>query len=223
MPPHLIFGLTALVIFFGSLEAFFGLGYGSGFDERTVATLWSVLLLGLTSRVCFQIANLRSGAGADGTRTPRFFWRFVAFSFAFLAIDDGLQVHENLDKLVHLVAGLRETALTDRFDDAIVLAYALAGAVFLIRYRNELERVPGTVVGLAIAFALALVSAAFDVMTNRSEYLDWMGLEGQVRDMTDSAATIIEEGAKLLAGATLLVTFTRIRQVYRGDPERTPS
>jgi hypothetical protein len=46
-----------------------------------------------------------------------------------------------------------------------------------------------------------------------------MGLQGQMRQTADWAATIVEEGAKLLAGATLLVTFARIREVYRGDPE----
>lgn len=223
MSPGLIFGLTALVIVYGSLEGLFGVDYGSGFGELSVATLWSVLLLGMTSRVCFHIAALRSGTGADGTRGPRFFWRFVAFSFAFLAVDDALQVHENLDKLVHQIAGLSETALTDRLDDVIVLGYALAGAIFLLTYRDELERVPGTIGRLAIAFALALVSAAFDVLTNRSEYLDWMGLQGQLRQMVDWAATVIEEGAKLLAGATLLLTFTRIREVYRTAPASSPS
>jgi hypothetical protein len=156
MSPRLIFGLSALVIVYGSLDGLIGLGYGSGFGELSIATLWSVILLGMTSRVCFRIADLRLGTGTEGTAYPRFFWRFVAFSFAFLAIDEALQVHENLDKLVHLLAGLRETALTDRIDDAIVLIYALAGAIVLIRYRRELERVPGTLGRLAVAFALAL-------------------------------------------------------------------
>lgn len=203
-----IFPATVAVILFGSLELV-GFSYGSGFGETSVATLWSVLLLGMTSWVCFRVAADYVDNRQESYRGARLFWRFLAFSFAFLALDDGLQVHEGLDKLIHWSLGLEETAVTDRLDDIIVLAYALAGAFILYVNRSELVRVPGTVELLYVAFGLAVTSAFFDVLTNRQEYLDWFGVEGATRESIAFLSTIAEEGTKLLAGATLLFTFSR--------------
>jgi hypothetical protein len=166
--------------------------------------------MGLTSWVCFQIADLPDTHGKEGTREYRFFWRFVAFSFAFLAVDDGLRVHEHLDKLLHFIFGIEETGLTDRLDDLIVLCYIVAGGVILYRYRSEITRVPGTAPLLAVAFLLALVMVVLDTLSGRMDYLDWFELKGRTRRTVHALITITEESAKLLGGATLLVTFSHI-------------
>ena len=47
-------------------------------------------------------------------------WGLIAGGFVFLAVDEALQIHERLDFVIHKALNIRETALTDRLDDAII-------------------------------------------------------------------------------------------------------
>jgi hypothetical protein len=200
--PQIVFPATFVVVAYAGL----GAGFGSGFEEASFATAYSVLMMAAASWACFQVAKQRDAetGGQDGVR---FFWRFVGFAFAFLALDEGLQIHENLDKLVHIILGLTETAWTDRIDDFLILGYGLAGVAFLIRYRSEILRVPNARWYLGLAFGLTLVSVTFDVLSNRNEYLDWLNLHGQAREDVDFFADLMEEGGKLFAVSALLIGF----------------
>lgn len=60
-------------------------------------------------------------------RDPSVVWAIIASGFLFLAADEVLRIHENLDQLIHYVFGLKETNLTDRIDDLIVGMYGLVG------------------------------------------------------------------------------------------------
>lgn len=203
--PRVAFLTTFLVIAFASIRVIFGIILGSGFEEASLATLYSVCLLMLTAWICFQIAGERqSRAGASNAH----FWRFVGVAFAFLAMDEGLQIHERLDHLIHLVFGITETAWSDRIDDLIVIGYGIAGVAILFRFRTEISETPGSIRYLAIAFCLFLVSSVIDVLTNRNEFLDWFQLQGQLRFTVEVLAEIVEEGGKLLAVTALLLAFS---------------
>lgn len=210
LEPKAVFLTTLLVVIYASLDPVLGIGFGSGFDELSFATLYSVGLLGATAWVCFQLAELREGAWRDGRFHARFLWRFLGWAFVFLALDEALQIHENLDKLIHIILAMDETAWTDSIDDVILLSYGLAGLAILVRCRAEVFRVPAARRYLALAFGLFLVSVVFDVLTNRKAYLDWLELEGQARDGVSAFAAIVEEGGKLFTGAALLVGFGSI-------------
>lgn len=199
--------MTLLVVAYASIEPLFEVGFGSGFGETSFATLYSVLMLSATSWVCFQIARQRDQETVGSGNRAGFFWRFVGYAFAFLALDEGLQIHENLDRLLHIILGVTENAWTDRIDDLIVLGYGLAGMAVLVRYRSEILRVPNTKWYLAFAFFLFLITVTFDILSNRDEYLDWLNLEGQTRETVRFFATLAEEGGKLFAISALLVGF----------------
>jgi len=199
--------ITCAVLLYASLKPLFGFGFGSGFDEGTVATLYSVILLGTIGWVCFRIGKARAAAGAPGQTRP--FWRFVGAAFVFLALDEGIQIHEGLDDLLHILLIGEETAWSDRIDDVIVLAYGLAGAALLVRHRQEL-RISGIDLRLiAIAFGVFLVSGLVDIATNRSEYIALIGLGDLDEVMLENIEEAIEESTKLIAGALLLLGFAQ--------------
>ena len=53
-------------------------------------------------------------------RSPAILWFLICLGFIFLAFDDYCSIHENVDRWIHHVLGMKETALSDRIDDVLV-------------------------------------------------------------------------------------------------------
>ena len=208
LTPITVYVPTVLVIVFAMLSELFSFSYGGGFGESSAATIFSMVLLGATALVCFGTAYTRAGQNDDNARRAAILWIVVGVAFIVLALDEGFMIHENLDQLFHRIAEISETAWTDRIDDFILLVYGLIGLLILFRFRAEFLGTPRARKYFAAAFVLFFISFVLDALTNRREYLDWLGLTGQARQIVHYVAHSIEEIAKLLSGATLLLAFS---------------
>ena len=183
-------------------------GYlGAGFDEGQLGTHISVLILLLTGLTALAIYRGRGGAEALPLFDNRRIWQICGIGFIFLSLDDAFRIHENLDKLIHLVAGLEETGLSDRIDDVLILFYGLIGVGFLWRARDEILQSRWFVTFMAAGFVLMLVQFVVDAGTNSPDLLIWLGVSDDQLPAMLSWAIVVEESAKILAGATLLAGF----------------
>ncbi len=107
------------------------------FGEKGFITILSAVQLLVVSMLSYKIYQARGMMGRSSFwRDPSVVWAIIASGFLFLAADEVLRIHENLDKLIHYVFGLKETNLTDRIDDLIVGMYGLVGIGVLIAYRD---------------------------------------------------------------------------------------
>lgn len=138
-------------------------------------------------------------------------WLLMCLGFCFLTIDEVAFVHEGLDKLGHLVLGVKETALTDRVDDVIPLGYALVGVCVMLRFRRELRRFPGLWTWVGLGMALMVASQVLDALTNRKDVL-WLWLEPGAAAYWWAKLVALEEGLKVLAEAVFLGGFLRCRE-----------
>ena len=66
-------------------------------------------------------------------------WLILVFTSLYLAIDEIIMIHENIDFFIHRIFNIEETGLTDRIDDAIVAIYGLCGLIGIYLYRKELS------------------------------------------------------------------------------------
>ena len=140
-PVH-AFALACLAL---ALGVAVGLGLGdldNQFRESGIVTYTSAALLALTAAMSLRIGRLRRAGAGWSWRDPRIVWLAIGLGFVWLALDDLAQIHENLDRLLHRLAGIEETPLTDRLDDLIILAYGLIGAGVMWACRSELRRFP---------------------------------------------------------------------------------
>ena len=185
------------------------------FRESGIVTYGSVLLLGLISRASFSIGRDRRDHAQPLWRDPRAVWIAIGAGFAFLAIDDLAQVHENLDRLIHVIAGAEATALTDRLDDLIIALYGLVGLWVLWLCRSELKRFGGLLPWLGAGFAILALQVGLDVISNRDEWLDWLAVAEPARPVWRDTMTITEEAAKLFAEAAFLSGFVLALQGLR--------
>ncbi|RIL03877.1 MAG: hypothetical protein DCC71_14800 [Proteobacteria bacterium] len=185
------------------------------FKEGGLVNLASGALLLWIARLASQIGRVRRAEAAA-------IWRVAAIGFAFLAADELFAIHENLDKLVHWLFGIRETPLTDRLDDAIVGLYGVAGAALAFAHRAELLRWrsarPYAVWGAALACAMVVLDAA----TNRSDLFETFLAEPQAKAL-ESWLSVAEDALKLYAETCWMLAAQDVLGAARAAAARDPA
>lgn len=149
------------------------------FRERQIGTLLSVLNLVASGGVSALIAwRIRPAPAA------RFWWLMGAL-FVWVGCDDLFGIHEDVDKLVHVLLGLDPNdPTTDHADDLLVAAYAVPAAALAWIHRAHLASFPWMVICLATAFVLFAAMVVLDYT---------------------HASMAVEESLKLVAGTLIVV------------------
>lgn len=178
------------------------------FDEGRLMTWFSVgqlLAIGALAGITMKIRA--SQTPWTGLHTSWIIWGLLCAGFVFLAADDGLKIHEHMDGLIHKLFHLKETALTDRIDDAIIGVYGLAGLFFLFLYRRELFQFRSVLPYIIVAFVLAFITVGLDMMGNRKEWLQsYFETKKQV-NMAHHWIETAEGTVQSLAEAFFLIAF----------------
>ena len=153
-----------------------------------------------------------------GWRDSHWLWLLLAFGFLFLAVDEVARLHESFDRSMHRTLGMQETALSDRLDDAIVLAYGILGAVVLCAYRAELADYRDVLPLVTCGAILFLFMQGLDTAINRDDVFRAIGVPDEGVGILRSWLGGIEEALKLCAEAALLgsvYTCAYITAVHR--------
>jgi hypothetical protein len=161
------------------------------FRERRAGTYYSAVLLLASGAVAAAIARRTSESSA------RRFWAVAGVGFAYLALDDMLSLHEELDKALHDLMGWdRRHWLTDHLDDAIIVSYGLIAAAWAYGHRHAFR---------SLRWARLLLAAAF------------AGFAGMVVVDAIGRTPTLEEAMKLLSGTMIVIALLA---AYL-DPERS--
>ncbi|WBU65011.1 hypothetical protein [Paracoccus aerodenitrificans] len=190
------------------------------FGEGKIGTVVSGILLALIGLTNFRIWQVRRSGQPFRLSAPENLWLLLSVAFFFLFLDESFQIHEAMDQTIHRITGITETAVTDRIDDLIILAYGLIGVAILFFYRHEVTRIPGLVPFMVAAFALTVLQTGFDALSNGNELLTWFGLPEGLAESLYNWANIAEEALKLLAEAALLAGFAHALRYLRGGSPR---
>lgn len=186
----------------------------AGFFWTEVFEVVSFIVLMAIAVVCARIYAARRGPEAGWLAGTERIWLLMSLGFIFLALDEALSIHETLDVLIHRVFALRETWLTDRVDDLIILVYGIAGILILYAHRSEFTGLAGYRVYFVIGFLLLVAMVVLDLLSNRRDFLYATGLTRSWVPPIHHALEVAEELTKLLAEASFLLGFLSIyRQV----------
>ena len=99
-----------------------------------------------------------------GWREASLLWALIAAGFLFLAVDELVQIHEQIDQWIHALLRIKETAISDRLDDLIVAGYAVIGFSVLFVYRREFRLLRGDVSLVLLGCVLLLAMIVMDVL-----------------------------------------------------------
>ncbi|NIP30180.1 MAG: hypothetical protein GTO02_08525 [Candidatus Dadabacteria bacterium] len=178
------------------------------YKEGQLVTIYSAIKLLITSSICWKIFKLRLGIiSSKVLNNMNSIWLLISIGFFFLAIDELALIHENIDKLIHIIFNMEESPLSDRLDDLIVFIYALIGCAVLYRYKEEIIKYKFVLKYIMIGLALLFVMVIADVLTNKTDILEYF-----ITNKTDMKAVkdildYIEEITKLISESVFIVAF----------------
>ena len=181
------------------------------FHEGRFGTFYPVALLALSSLSCFFL-HLRDAPSLFSVfRQPlerRNIWFWCGFAFAYLSLDDLLEIHEKIDFKLHhwldAMTGIKSNAVTDKLDDLIVV-FVLACAVwFLFKNRDIIASYPAMLASYIFACCLVALMVIFDFFTNGGFLLKALIGKGMYSDLK-SFLFVVEESFKIFACSFILL------------------
>lgn len=202
---RIVLGTDLLLLFFAITLGEYPTQF---FGERRPVTLLSFIQLAAAAVVLLLVFRIRSSAfPGRGVSSPALIWLLMAAGFVFMAFDEVLLFHEHLDEWIHQWFGMEETAITDRIDDVIVLAYGLIGIALLAIYRKEIRvcrrELPWFVGGFIAMFAMVVLDAG----TNRKDVLEWFVMDEALLETLHVWLSIVEEFCKIIAEGLFIIAF----------------
>ena len=168
--------------------------------EASYITWVSFFQLLIISNLAWQTFKLKNTDSA-------FLWAIIAVGFLFLSIDEVIRIHENLDHIIHRTFHLKETAISDRLDDAIVGVYGLIGLWVLYVYRMELKKYKKVLPLIIIGFICVFSMVFSEMIVNRNDVLPFLISDHTLVKSLYSLFKVLEETFKLLAEGVLLSAF----------------
>ncbi len=179
MKPNTIsFPTLALTLNLAVLTGAIIAGYSEGhskryFTEGEVVTFLSSFNLVAISLFCWIVYEKEKLADSVESLHPAgsIIWALMSAGFLFLAFDETMEIHENADFFIHKVFGLKETAITDRLDDMLILFYGVVGLTLFIRFRGRLWPYIDGLRPLIGGVLLLVLMVLFDALTNRRDII----------------------------------------------------
>ena len=132
-----------------------------------------------------------------------------ALGFLFLGFDDLLSLHENIDRLIHLISGIKETPLTDHLDDFILLLYGIIALFFIREFAREFIKHPYMVGLIVCGVAAFFAMSCLDFLSNNDETFSYFfrGLSYSDMRHTKDIFGMIEESVELVGETFFLSAF----------------
>lgn len=198
--------LLNTIFVFLSIVVYFLTGVNP-FSEGGVITFLSAFQLLAISRITYKTAQARKTEKDQSSWSGApLIWTLVSTGFAFLAIDEVLYIHEQIDKLIHYILDIKETGLTDRIDDIIVGIYALVGIAVLFAFKNEVKTCIDRFSFFILGFALLFTMVGLDILTNRDDIL-LMHFDETTTDILMYWLSSAEDSMKIFAEAFFILGF----------------
>ncbi len=177
-------------------------------------SFFQLLLIAYLSRKIFLVFNPQNDKNLQFIRQSHHIWKIFYWGFLFLAFDEILSIHENIDLLIHFIFRIEETQLSDRIDDFLVVVYTIFGILLVFPYRYELKRYRSAFPLWLYSFFLLCFSIIFDSISNGDELLNAI-FEPQIASVLYHVFSYTEESCKLFAESGLILGFNRCLQLSK--------
>ncbi len=184
------------------------------FDDGGFITYFSVIQLFILSYFMHQVFKLRAQSFKRPWKSPALVWAVFSLGFSFLALDDWLMIHELVDKTIHKVWLIQETAVSDRIDDLIVGLYGLIAIGIFVRYRYELKKYKVVMPYVITGFVCLFLMVGIDTVTHRNDILLTV-FSAELTGKIMSWAFVLEESFKIISEGLLIVAAHTCLKIAR--------
>ena len=188
------------------------------FDEGQFGTYFSCLQLLVIAALSGIIFKLEKSSESLQLVKNSGFWLIVSLGTFFLALDDALSFHEELDKWLHKVLDVKETLVTDLADDILVGLYMILALIYVISQWKTLQIFRSSFGYFKLGFILGAVMVVFDILSNNELFVSMVTTDSNVQEQMIMWMGVLEETAKLVAEGFFL---TGVYQCWRSKLNRS--
>ncbi len=194
------------------------------FGENGYMTWFSTLQLLVAAFLCGQIATIRTRAFRSRHysffKRPQVFWWLASAGMAFFALDETLEIHENLDKSIHRWLGIQSTSISGRLDDFIVLFYAGLGLLAIYTFRRELSKYRMSLSWFVWGLGFSFLTICLDMLGHSRETFTYFADNLEQLNKIHHWVGAIEEMPKILAGGAFIVTLYACKLIAKNIGDR---
>ena len=158
----------------------------------------------------FRVAKLSPKLNQSG-----FFWLVVGIGLFFLALDDVVGIHEQLDYWLHDLFDLEETEITDMADDLIVGGYLAIGLIFVVSQWQAIKIFNQAFIFFRLGFVLASVMVLLDIVTSNMFFVSTITDNFTLQLAIKRWLSAIEDSTKIFAEGILIVGTYKCWQIAR--------
>ncbi len=182
------------------------------FNEKGFITTLSCLQLAIAGVLSLTIHTTVKYSSNPKLAKSSLLWLIIGLGLLFLALDDRLEIHEQIDFLLHDLFAIEETNLTDLIDDLIVGLYLLIFFGCIFWQRKIIALFKPSYKWFFMGFGLTLVMILLDVISNNNLFTS--GFIDPDRDvMFREWLSAIEDSAKIFAEGMFIVGIYRCQRI----------
>lgn len=183
------------------------------FEEGGYMTILSCLQLlgsGILARKIFLLAKNSTTPILAKTSS---FWKIASWSLFFLVVDEALQIHERIDRLLHILLnilfGFQETHVSDLIDDLIVGGYVVLFLAYVATKWRSLQLFRRSFIYFRTSLVLTSVTIVGDLASNNELFISLLTSDRHWQFMWQVWVGLIEDIIKIYAEGVFLVGIVR--------------
>jgi hypothetical protein len=151
------------------------------------------------------------------------FWLVIASGLVFVAIDDAIGIHEQIDRWMHTLIGIEENDISDLIDDLIVGGYLALSLVYIALKWQAIRTYKQSFIFFKVGFILSAIMVVLDILSNNRLFVSMMIDNSAIQSTIQEWLEALEDSAKIFAEGMFIVGIYKCWQIAKSlnsDAER---
>ena len=182
-----------------------GLSPFTHFREKGFITTISWVQLLVAAILAWLIYRFAKNSTNLHLKKSSFLWQVIVWGLVFLALDESLSIHEQIDTLTHDWLQIEETSITDLADDLMIALYLLFFLVYIWWQRQIIGLFKPSFHWFWLACGLTVGTIVFDIVSNNDLFLALVFDRPAVLSITQKWLNTIEEALKIFAEGMFII------------------
>ncbi len=142
-----------------------------------------------------------------------FFWLTISIGLFFLALDDLLGIHEQMDYWIHQLFQLKQTDLSDLIDDLIVGGYLILFIIYVTFQWQTIKVFQRSFIFFKLGFILTAGMVVLDIVSNNQLFISMVVDDIAIASVIQQWLEVIEDSAKIFAEGMFIVGVYKCWQI----------
>ncbi|MGD1921526.1 MAG: hypothetical protein ACFCAD_23115 [Pleurocapsa sp.] len=185
------------------------------FREEGFLTYVSCLQLLIATAIAGKIFNIARKSQNHQVNKNKIFWLVISLGLLFLVLDEALEIHEEIDFLLHDIFNITQTNLTDLLDDLIVGMYILLFIIYIFSQWKTIQLFKRSFTFFVAGFIFTGIMVILDIASHNSYIASLLTSNPIQEQFFKQWLGALEDAAKIYAEGMFIVGVYKCRQIAR--------